>query len=122
MFPALVRAAIAGQLIEIRNLQLPDEGLQHRIGHRQRVFEEGAEKAGGGELQRKAQPVVVATLGADSGVVGVVQMEKARQLLGARIAHVPTVMGALFGSEELDGHRVIGGSIAQTFVCAIVLG
>jgi hypothetical protein len=99
-------------VIEIRDPQLPDEGLQHRIGHRQRVFEKGAEKAGGGKLQGKAQPIVIATLGIDSGVVSIVQMEKARQLLGARIARVPTVMGALFGSEEVDGHRVIGGSIA----------
>lgn len=78
VLPALVRAAIARQLIEIRHLQLSDEGLEHRIGYRQRVFEEGAEKAGGSELQRKAQPVVVATLGADSGVISIVQMEKAR--------------------------------------------
>jgi len=65
-------------LIELRDLQLPNERLQYRAWYLQRVFEKSAEKAGGGKLQRKAQPVVVATLDTDYRVVSVIEMEIAR--------------------------------------------
>ena len=50
MFPSLVCAAIVRQLIELRDPQLPNERLQYRAWHLQRVFEKSAEKAGGGKL------------------------------------------------------------------------
>ena len=78
MFPALVCAAIAGQLIKVRDPQLPNDCFQHCVWHIHRVFEKSAEKAGGGELQRETQPVMVATIDTDHGVVSVIQMEKAR--------------------------------------------
>jgi hypothetical protein len=65
---------------------------------------------------------VVATLDIDHRVVSIIQVEIARQLIGTRIANVSAVIGALFGGEELDGHRITVGSIAQTVVCATMTG
>jgi len=118
VFPSLVCAAIAGQLIEIRNPQLPNECLQYRARHIDWVFEKSAEKASGGKLQRKAQAVVVTALDTDHCVVSVIKMEIARQLIRVWIANVPAIVGALFGSKELDGHRIPIKAVAQTFVCA----
>lgn len=102
MHPALVGMAIAGQLIEMADLQLTDERLQHRIRHVQRVFEKGAEKAGGGELQRKAQPVMAPALGANHGMIRVIQLKIAGQLVGAGVAHIPAIMGTLFGGLRIE--------------------
>jgi hypothetical protein len=59
--------------------------------------------------------VVVATLDIDYRAICIIEMEIARQLIRAWSANVPAVIGALFGSEELDGHRITVESVAQTF-------
>ena len=78
VFPSLVSTAIARQLIKIRELQLSCEGLHDRVRHLHWVFEKRAEKAGGGELKRKAQPIVIATLDSNYRVIRVIQMEIAQ--------------------------------------------
>jgi hypothetical protein len=84
---------------------LPNECLQYRVRHVNGVFEKGAEKSSRRQLQRKSEPVVAAAFDTDQQVVSVIEVEIARQLIGARIARIPTVTGVLFGSKELDGHR-----------------
>jgi hypothetical protein len=57
-------------------------------------------------VERKTR-LSIRIVGVNSGVVSVIQREIAHQLIGARIAHVPAIMGALFGSEELDGYLAL---------------
>ena len=64
------------------------------------------QKANHGELKRKPQPVVITTLGIDQPLIGVIEMEVARQLIRGRVTNVSTIVGTLFGSEKLYGHRI----------------
>jgi hypothetical protein len=52
--------------------------LYDRVRHIHWVFEKSAKKAGGGELKRKAQPIVIASLDTNYRVIRVIQMEIAR--------------------------------------------
>ena len=105
MLPALGCAAIEGKLSEIADPQLSSEGLQDHAWHIHRVIEKSSEKANGGKLKCKAQPIMGAPLLPDHRVVSLIEMEIAGQFIGARIARVATVIGAVFGSEKLYGHR-----------------
>jgi len=64
---------------------------------------------------------VVATLGTDHRVISIIEIKITRQLIGAQIANVSAVIGALFGIEELDWHLITLRFVAQTTVCAMMV-
>ena len=57
-------------------------------------------------MERKTGLRVIITLGIDQRLIGVIEMEVARQLIRSRVTDVSAIVTTLFGSEKLDGHRI----------------
>ncbi len=72
-----------------------------RLGH---VVEKGAEVAYGSELHRQSQAHVIATARTNEGLVGVVEVKVAGELIGRRLAVEPAVAALLRLVQEADGH------------------
>lgn len=103
--------------------KLPDQYVQHREWSLLCVVEEATEKAYRLQLHGEAQPVVIAPLAVDKLMVGIVQMEIPRQIHRRGFAHIPTVIGALFSGQKLNGHGEDDElrCIAQTIVCTMMV-
>jgi hypothetical protein len=71
------------------------------------VFKKGAEKSGGAELHGKAKAHVGATTLADQVSVGIIQVEKARELFRRRFSSVTGITAFLLFGKKTDGHSVI---------------
>ena len=57
-------------------------------------------------MERKTGLRVIITLGIDQRLIGVIEMEVARQLIRSRVTDVSATVTTLFGSEKLDVHRI----------------
>ena len=68
------------------------------------VIEERAEEAHGAELNGNAEAHVVAAAGADEGLVGVVEVEVAREMVGRWLTCEPAVPALLLVGQEADRH------------------
>jgi hypothetical protein len=84
--PAPLARLIGGDLVlRLDPDLLADKGLHagRRLGQ---VIEERAEEAHGAELYGNAEAHVVAAPGADEGLVGIVEVEVAREMIGRWLA------------------------------------
>jgi hypothetical protein len=83
---------------------LADKGLhaRRRLAH---IVEKRAQEAHGAELYGDPEPHVVAAPRADEHLVGVVEMEIARKVLGRRVTAEATITALLFLSQEAYGHE-----------------
>ena len=70
-----------------------------------RIVEESTKEPDSTELQRKAQTHVVATAPIDQVAVGVIQMEKPRELLRRRLPDIAPISAHLLLGQKTDRHR-----------------
>jgi hypothetical protein len=103
--PTLPALAITVEDRRPARCQLPSHRGEHRGRHVGRIVEEGAQEAHRAELQREAEPVVVATKPGDDRTIGLVEVEVAVELLLGRLAGVSAVAAALLVAEEAGRHR-----------------
>ena len=96
--PALLAAGVVDERVGTTESELSAQRLQHAGRYRAQILEERAEEAHCRELKRVAEPVVFAAFAGDSGTVGVIQVEVAREPLCRRVAVVPTVALTLRGT------------------------
>lgn len=118
MIPTLLRIQIVGELIEVGNIQLAGERLQHDVRDFQGVLEEGPEESGRGEEKREAKPVMTPSFRSDNGLVSIIQVKESRQLIGTWVANIPAESGPVFRGKELNGHPfTTGGRCANGGLC-----
>lgn len=104
MIPTLLAGPVGFEAIQIGDFQLPRQTAQNRFRYRQRVLQESAQEADGGELQGQSEAVVMPAPGCNERQVSVIQMEKVRQLLRGRRPGITAVVLALLGGQETDRH------------------
>jgi len=103
--PARLAAAVGLQVSALRHGELPGQRRHDAGRHVAGILQEHAKVPDGAELQGQTELVVVATALSDQGTVGVVEVERARQVGGRRLAVVAPVGRFLSGGEEGDGHQ-----------------
>jgi hypothetical protein len=118
VIPAGLPRAVAVQTGRIGDVELRGQMGDDAGRHGGRVVEERAEVAHGAELDTEAEPVVVTPPPRDERAVGVVEIKRAGQIGGRRVAIVARVGLLLCGRQEVNrqthpSSATVGGRLGR---------
>jgi hypothetical protein len=100
MDKALPLVLIARQAIQVCDIELSSNRIDHRLRQARGIVQEASQKTHSGELQGKPQPVGLASLLRNELAGGGVQMEVAAKFISRWCSNKMAIAFTLRGSEE----------------------